>query len=106
MGSWADLRRECVSPVPAFCYPNGKGEDYGPRDVKLVQDAGLESALAAHEGYVTAAQATLEDRFWLPRFPFPGDLRTALFQASGLARSVPRSEHRKGELKPDPFTGS
>ena len=94
MGSWADLRRECVSPVPAFCYPNGKGEDYGPRDVKLVQDAGLESALATHEGYVTAAQTTLEDRFWLPRFPFPGDLRTALFQASGLARSVPRSERR------------
>ena len=94
MGSWDDLRRECVSPVPVFCYPNGKGQDYGPRDARLVRHAGLQGALAVYESYVRPAHMTLEDRFWLPRFPFPGDPRTALFQASGLARSAPRIERR------------
>jgi peptidoglycan/xylan/chitin deacetylase (PgdA/CDA1 family) len=94
MGSWGDLRRECRSPVPVFCYPNGTEEDYGPREVRLVRDAGLRGALAVYRSYVTPAQMTLEDRFWLPRFPFPGVPRTALFQASGLARSMPRIERR------------
>ena len=88
-GSWLDLQRECASPVPAFCYPNGKRTDYGPREVSLVRAAGLKSALATHEGYLRPASLATQDRFGLPRFPFPGDHKTALFQASGLARTDP-----------------
>lgn len=90
-GSWLDLQRECTSPVPAFCYPNGKPTDYGPREISLVQDAGLKTALATHEGYLRTTSLTTQDRFGLPRFPFPGDQKTALFQASGLARTDPRN---------------
>jgi peptidoglycan/xylan/chitin deacetylase (PgdA/CDA1 family) len=88
-GSWADLRRECRNPAPVFCYPDGRSDAFGDREMQLITESGLAGALAVYDGYV---EPTLSApyRFRLPRFPFPDDPTTAAFQASGLARLAPR----------------
>jgi peptidoglycan/xylan/chitin deacetylase (PgdA/CDA1 family) len=53
------------APVKLFAYPNGKpGKDYGPRDVRLVKEAGFVAAVSTSSGVANRAS----DRFQLPRF--------------------------------------
>jgi peptidoglycan/xylan/chitin deacetylase (PgdA/CDA1 family) len=53
------------APVSLFAYPNGKlGEDYLPRDVSLVRDAGFAAAFTTEPG--VSAQGS--DMFQLPRY--------------------------------------
>jgi peptidoglycan/xylan/chitin deacetylase (PgdA/CDA1 family) len=53
------------APVTLFAYPNGKpGRDYGPRDVKLVREAGFTAAVSTLGSVADRAS----DIFQLPRF--------------------------------------
>lgn len=58
------------APVVGFAYPNGRpGEDYGPRERRIVEELGFEYAVATRWGASTSAT----DRFQLPRFtPWDG----------------------------------
>jgi len=52
-------------PVTLFAYPNGKpGQDYGPRDVDLVRQAGFTAAVSTMGGVARRGS----DPFQLPRF--------------------------------------
>ncbi len=52
-------------PIPLFAYPNGKpGQDYSPRSVQLVREAGFEAAVSTAWGVATVAS----DPFQIPRF--------------------------------------
>lgn len=53
------------APVSLFAYPNGKlGDDYMPRDVKLVQEAGFAAAFTTEPGVCVRDC----DMFQLPRY--------------------------------------
>ncbi len=53
------------APVTVFAYPNGKpGQDYGPRDVELVKQAGFAAAVSTTPG----VSQHRSDLFQLPRF--------------------------------------
>jgi hypothetical protein len=53
------------APVTLFAYPNGKpGQDYGPRDVRLVREAGFVAAVSTLSGVANRGS----DLFQLPRF--------------------------------------
>ncbi|MGE5522224.1 MAG: polysaccharide deacetylase family protein [Rhodospirillaceae bacterium] len=53
------------APVTSFAYPNGRpGGDYGPRDVRLVRDAGFTAAVSTVSGVASRGS----DLFQLPRF--------------------------------------
>lgn len=84
-GSWTDLQRECRDPIPVFCYPNGTLDSFGPREIRLVRESGLRSAVAFRCRYVNPKSCSADDLFRLSRFPMPADLTTAAYIASGMA---------------------
>jgi peptidoglycan/xylan/chitin deacetylase (PgdA/CDA1 family) len=82
-GSWARLRAEATAPSPAFCYPNGQWDDFLPRDVALLEEVGLKSAVVGVTGY---AEGLPDTRYRLRRFPFPDDLGLTAQYAGGFER--------------------
>ncbi len=83
--SWTDLQREVHDPVPVFCYPNGTLDSFGQREMQLVRDAGMRSAVAFRRRYVNPRTCSADDLFALSRYPMPSDLTDAVYIASGLA---------------------
>ena len=85
--SWARLATEATAPVPIFAYPNGNPKDFGPRELRLVANAGLTGAVTAIEGFATRhnIRAPL-GAFAVPRFPCPDSLPGLIQQVSGLER--------------------
>lgn len=74
----ATLESLLQRPVTLFAYPNGKpGQDYLPRDVALVRQAGFEAAVSTAHG---AWRPDHDDRFQLPRFT-PWDTQRLRFGA-------------------------
>ena len=62
----AALESLLQQPMTLFAYPNGKpGQDYLPRDVDLVRQAGFSAAVSTAHG---AWRPGRDDRFQLPRF--------------------------------------
>ena len=83
-GSWSTLRRECRSPVPVFCYPNGTAASFTDRDAALVQAAGMQGAVTYLRGRVPAHGVPLDQRYRLPRVEWNADLERATLVVSGL----------------------
>jgi peptidoglycan/xylan/chitin deacetylase (PgdA/CDA1 family) len=76
--SWDRVRQMVTSPVPVFCYPNGKPEDFSEQHAAMAREAGLEAAVTTVPQYVrTSEYPGGEPRrlFHIPRFgyPEPGD---------------------------------
>jgi hypothetical protein len=86
VGSWLDVQRECKTPVPVFCYPNGS---HGDREKSIVRGCGLLAALTVGEGYLNL-RAKHHDLWSIPRFPFADAPTENSFRLSGLARSAPK----------------
>ncbi len=62
-GSRRELEHRLGVAVTAFCYPNGRWNDYRSAHVAMVVDAGYSCATATHFGYVRSKS----DRLALPR---------------------------------------
>lgn len=76
------------APVRLFAYPNGKpGQDYGPRDVEIVKEAGFAGAVSTLSGVAGRGS----DVFQLPRFgPWDRDpRRLGLRLLLNCARPIP-----------------
>ena len=74
----AALESLLQQPMTLFAYPNGKpGQDYLPRDVALVRQAGFSAAVSTAHG---AWRPDHDDRFQLPRFT-PWDTQRLRFGA-------------------------
>jgi len=72
------------APVTLFAYPNGKpGQDYGPRDVELVREAGFVAAMSTMAGIADRAS----DVFQVPRAT-PWDRSPSRFGARLLVNCV------------------
>lgn len=88
--SRASIAAELGAPPRHFAYPNGGSEDFGERDVRLVREAGFETATTSIEGinrpgadpYRLLRFNVHEDRFRAPS----GGLSKALFfsETSGM----------------------
>lgn len=75
LGSWRVIRHNLANPVPIFCFPSGReGIDFGPREQKMVAEAGLIAALSADPGYINLNRKDPKDLFALKRFSFPDNL--------------------------------
>lgn len=69
--SWERLRQEVSRPVPVFCYPNGRAEDFGPREIAILRRLGLLGAVTAEPGYATTLGFAEENgAFRVPRFSY------------------------------------
>jgi peptidoglycan/xylan/chitin deacetylase (PgdA/CDA1 family) len=95
-GSASRLAEQASSPSRVFCYPNGRPEDFGEREVEILRDLDFRGAVTASQGY--AAQGRLDEdttaRFCVPRFSFPQTLLELLQLVTGFERfkSLVRSE--------------
>jgi peptidoglycan/xylan/chitin deacetylase (PgdA/CDA1 family) len=83
--SWQRICQEVSRPMPVFCYPNGRGDDFGPREIAILRGMGLLGAVTAEPGYATDVPLAGTDRmFRVPRFSFSEEHGENIRYASGL----------------------
>lgn len=73
--SWDRLREETTATTKTFCYPNGKFNDFGTREIKILENLGFDSAVTTIPGHVTPASCALapDAVYRISRFPYPYD---------------------------------
>jgi len=89
--SWARVQAETEAAVPVFCYPHGDPYTFGPREVRMLTDAGFAGAVSAspgHLGYSDPIQ-NKQLRFAIPRFAYSDDLD--FLQAIGGVEEMKRA---------------
>ena len=69
--SWNRLKEELASPVPVFCYPNGRSCDYGTREIEYIRKAGLSGAVSTIQKQVDINSRDDSYGYNLPRLSFP-----------------------------------
>jgi peptidoglycan/xylan/chitin deacetylase (PgdA/CDA1 family) len=71
--SWRRLKEEVKSPVPIFCYPNGRAQDFGDREFCSIEAAGLRGAVTGIAGYAggTDFRSSRNGRHLVRRFGLP-----------------------------------
>jgi peptidoglycan/xylan/chitin deacetylase (PgdA/CDA1 family) len=86
--SWKRLRAEAARPDPVWCYPNGRNEDFGEREVRILRELGFIGAVTGISGYANAMafQSGSAERFRVRRFAFPGSVEEILLLAGGAER--------------------
>lgn len=84
--SWQRLRSEARNPVPIFCYPNGRYEDFGAREIEVLRELGFAGAVIGGYGYAEARtfQASPDAPFNVPRFAFLEQLTHCIQCVSGV----------------------
>jgi peptidoglycan/xylan/chitin deacetylase (PgdA/CDA1 family) len=84
--SWLRLKSEVCGATPIFCYPNGRSQDVGDREISTVQRLGLWGGLMAHPGKFNAVdfRTSAPTRFRVPRFGYSNDLTQILQCLSGV----------------------
>jgi peptidoglycan/xylan/chitin deacetylase (PgdA/CDA1 family) len=86
--SWARLRAEARQPVPVFCYPNGRWQDFGPREIATLRCLGFTGALVGEPGYADGRsfRADADGPFRVRRFHFPEATLDVAQLVTGLER--------------------
>lgn len=86
--SWARLCAELRQAVPVFCYPNGRWQDFGPREIGELRALGLSGAVVGEPGYadVDSFRRDVDGAFKVKRFSYPENLADVIQYVSGLER--------------------
>ena len=89
--SWRRVQQEVGQPTPFLAYPNGKPEDFGEREFRILGAAGLVGAVTTTPGYASNAlyRESPSGRFTLPRLGRPRDPDDACLKVCGFDR-LPR----------------
>lgn len=87
--SWRRVRAEVEHPVPVFCYPNGRLEDFGRREIETLGALGLLGAVIGVPGYahIETLRRRPEKRWVINRFVCPHEFPIFVQYASGLERA-------------------
>lgn len=87
-GSWRRLREQTGAAISVFCYPNGGPGDVTAREAMIVRDAGMVAAVTTSPGYasVTRWKAATDGPYFVPRFPYDGQLHELAQVVSGVER--------------------
>jgi len=83
---WSRLLECAARPLPIFCYPNGRSQDFGDREVRTLRELGLLGAVVGEPGYAEFPVGESGDgaRFRQKRFSFPEGLPELIQYVSGL----------------------
>jgi peptidoglycan/xylan/chitin deacetylase (PgdA/CDA1 family) len=95
--SWRRLVEELAAPSPVLAFPNGTAEDFGPREMKIVEQAGLLGSVSTLPGLVRLRGESTAYAV-LPRYVLPDELSRLRMIASGL-ESI-RHRRIEGQGKP------
>jgi peptidoglycan/xylan/chitin deacetylase (PgdA/CDA1 family) len=98
--SWQELeestravRQRLQRPSSVFCYPTGRFQDYGPREVDFVKNLGYRGALAAEPGYCFR-DARPDSLYHLLRFTLPDHILDVKDIVLQLQRFRDRARYR------------
>ncbi|WP_320821919.1 polysaccharide deacetylase family protein [Reinekea sp.] len=93
--SWQRLQDELSHPVPVFCYPTGRPQvDFGSREKRLVQQAGMIAALSSEAGYIDTGRHRRNDLFALRRFSFTDNISHFIQYCSWIERAKELTFHK------------
>jgi peptidoglycan/xylan/chitin deacetylase (PgdA/CDA1 family) len=97
--SWARLKAEVRHPIPVFCYPNGRYQDIGEREISAVRRLGLLGGLTAHPGNLDQAAfcASPLVRYRVSRFRYDNPLVDLLQYLSGVEGLKARLRQRMSQ---------
>jgi peptidoglycan/xylan/chitin deacetylase (PgdA/CDA1 family) len=86
--SWERLSSQVGRPVPVFCYPNGRPQDFAEREIATLKSLKFLGAVAGTPGYVRPARKgnSPHDLFRISRFGYPDDLLHVVQYVSGFER--------------------
>ena len=86
--SWTRLTSEVGHPVPVFCYPNGRPQDFSDREVNTLKTLKFLGAVTGTPGYVELGprQQSPDGLFHLPRFGYRDSLPHIIQCVSGAER--------------------
>jgi len=85
-GSWNELSQQLERPCPIFAYPTGRKEDFSPRDIDFIKEAGLLGAVTAEPGSVEFNNVTEADKYLIKRMSFPSNLEDLIQYSSGFEK--------------------
>lgn len=87
-GSWRRLREQTDAAIGVFCYPNGGPGDVTAREATILREAGIVAAVTTSPGYASVAKwkATTNGPYFVPRFPYDGQLHELAQVVSGVER--------------------
>jgi peptidoglycan/xylan/chitin deacetylase (PgdA/CDA1 family) len=74
LDSWQTLNRELDNPLNVFCYPTGRVLDFGPREIKILQENGFLGAVTTTPGYVESEATSERQLYQIPRFELPDNM--------------------------------
>jgi peptidoglycan/xylan/chitin deacetylase (PgdA/CDA1 family) len=94
--SWRRLITQVNQPVPVFCYPGGRSEFFGAREISTVQQLGLLGAVSGHQANVDARQLQngSDELYRVPRYSYQESLPDVLQCVSGLETLKSRLRRR------------
>ena len=86
--SWRQLREQTGAAVSVFCYPNGGPGDVTAREATIVRNAGIVAAVTSSPGYASGTRwnAETDAPYFVPRFPYDGQLHELAQVVSGVER--------------------
>jgi peptidoglycan/xylan/chitin deacetylase (PgdA/CDA1 family) len=86
--SWRRLREQTEAAIGVFCYPNGGPGDATSREATILRDAGITAAVTSSPGYASATRwkAATSGPYFVPRFPYDGQLHELAQVVSGVER--------------------
>jgi peptidoglycan/xylan/chitin deacetylase (PgdA/CDA1 family) len=86
--SWRRLRAETDAAISVFCYPNGGPGDVSSREAAMLRDVGIGAAVTSTPGYASSARwsAAADAPYFVPRFPYGGQLTELAQVVSGVER--------------------
>lgn len=106
--SWRRLKEELSDPLPFLAYPTGSRIDFGVREFRLLEDAGLSGAVTTIPGHVDLMKMNSSRfaRFQLNRYAFPDNIDDVIQYCSWLERTkmLLRMERLRGYVT-DNFVG-
>jgi hypothetical protein len=83
--SWRRVCAEVQRPVSIFCYPNGRNQDFGEREINTLRRLGFSGAVG---GFGYAAAASVSGRgdgaFRVARFGYPDSFPYFLQYVTGF----------------------
>lgn len=89
------LRARALRPSRVYCYPTGRRQDYGAREIGYVKELGYCGAISAEPGYFDVQQGRADDAalFNIARFGFPDnmtDFKDLILQTQRIREALQR----------------
>lgn len=84
VGCWNKISMELANPLKVFCYPTGRAEDFGTREITALERLGYSGAVSTIPAPVDPSAHSSRQRFALPRYSLPEKLEDLIQCCSWL----------------------